>query len=99
MNEKSADEQATANDQPAAEAQDPLTDVTSYSGGSTLLDAQIEASQLPNNDPALEQPIATDIAGNTDNPSDAQSFTTTGDSPIDQEGLEQKYSAPPNVSE
>lgn len=85
-------------DQPAAEALQTESDVTSYSGGSALLDAEIEASQQLGSEP-LEHLDATNIAGNTDNSSDAQNFTTTGDYPVDEEGLEQNYSAPPNISD
>ncbi|MEH1832712.1 MAG: hypothetical protein V7L29_11675 [Nostoc sp.] len=87
MDDKSMAAQGAVPNQAAAEAQETLARQNHYAGGNALLDAQREAgTQI--DDSVIEQPAATNIAGNqdTDDPTEAK-FTTTGDYPVDFEQL------------
>jgi len=94
-------EQAGVPGQAAAEAQETFTQGKDYSGGSGMLDAEIEASQNRLGDEVLDQPAATNIVGgdtDTDDPADAKNFTTTGAYPADQERLGKDYSSSSKIS-
>lgn len=77
----------------ADEAQKELANGQHYSGGSAMLDAQIEASNHSLDDAPGENPIATNINDNTalDDPSDAKLFTTSGAYPPQQSEMEKDY--------
>lgn len=89
MTSRSMSNQGSVPNQPTTDAQKEVVEKTSYSGGSAMLDGHIEAEkQLDNN--AVEQPIATDVAENTDteDPIRAQNITTTGAYPADRTQLD-----------
>lgn len=82
--------QAGGPNQEPVEDQEASMESAHYSGGSALLNAQAQADQQTGGDPVVENPSATDIAGNTNNPADASNLRTTGDYPVDAEQLGQE---------
>jgi hypothetical protein len=80
--------------QAAAEAQETQYEQKHYSGGNALLDAEVAAEEQVESNPVNEKLKATNMAGNTDtdDPTDAKNFTTTGDYPADQKRLDKDYS-------
>jgi hypothetical protein len=61
-----------------------------------MIDAQIAAGDRTAEHKVVDQPIATDVAGNTEteDPTDAENFTTTGAYPVDATRLEKDYDTP-----
>ncbi len=98
MNDKSIANQAGVPNQEAVEDQEASIESTNYSGGSALLDAQVQAGQQMGGDPDVENPSATNIAGNTNDPVDANNLRITGDYPVDAEHLGQESTPPPEIT-
>jgi len=83
MDDKSMALQGAVPNQAALEAQQTIVGQMHTAGGSALLDAEAQAgTQLDN---AISDPAATDFSGDrdTDDPTEAKQFTTTGDYPVD----------------
>lgn len=96
MNDKPKPEQAQVPGEAAVEAQKTTNQGRHYSGGDPLLDAQIAAGDRVASDVVDDQPVATGLAGNTEteDPADAENFTTTGAYPVDATRLEKNYDTP-----
>lgn len=89
MDDKSMAPTGAVSNQAAKEAQQTIAQQNHYAGGNALLDASLQAgTQI--DDSIIYQPAATNFAGNqdTDDPTKAKQFTTTGDYPVDLKRLE-----------
>lgn len=84
MQEESRDKKAAVPNQAASEAQESLDKGRNYSGGDSLLDAEVEAKPSQPMDDSLEEHTSGDITKNVKN------FNTTGAYPVDQKRLEQE---------
>ncbi|OUL20817.1 hypothetical protein BV378_28730 [Nostoc sp. RF31YmG] len=100
MDDKTRAAQAAVPNEAAAEAQQTNYEQKSASGGNAMLDAQRQAGEILG-EPVGEHPSATNIAGDTEtnDPTDAKLFTTTGDYPVDANELQKDYSPPPITAE
>lgn len=96
MDNKQNTPQIPATNQPADEAQTTLNQGKNHASGSTMLNAKVELSNQMQDEPNINQPIATNLTENsdTDDPTDAQKFATTGGYPVDAKRLDKDYDTP-----
>lgn len=90
MSRQSKSSQDSDINRAVTDAQESLAESHQYSGGSAMLDAEIQAEQQTSGKPDVEQPTTTNYAGNdkTNDPTEAQQFNTTGAYPSDFQQLE-----------
>ncbi|MBE9009547.1 hypothetical protein IQ250_04940 [Pseudanabaenaceae cyanobacterium LEGE 13415] len=83
MDDKSMANQGAVPNQAALEAQQSIVGNIHAAGGSALLDAQAQIGTEI--DPIKDAPAATNFSGedDTNDPTEAKNFTTTGDYPVD----------------
>lgn len=100
MDDKTRAAQGAVPNQAAAEAQQTNYEQKSASGSNAMLDAQKQAGEMLGKS-IVEHPSATNIARDTEtnDPTDAKSFTTTGNYPVDANQLQKDYTPPPITSE
>ncbi|MBD1847170.1 hypothetical protein H6F89_27955 [Cyanobacteria bacterium FACHB-63] len=83
MNDQSMANQGATPNQAALEAQQTISGQTHAAGGSALLDANAQVD--PQLDDSSNEPVASNLSGDqeTDDPTEAKQFTTTGNYPVD----------------